>query len=181
MLLLDVPGQEFFDEQTGRIHEVKPCRLQLEHSLVSLSKWESKWEKPFLGKGDKTDEEMLDYIRCMTITQNVDPFVYLSLSAENILEVNKYINSKMTATWFSKSSEKPGQSEIVTSEIIYYWMITLGIPVEFQKWHLNRLMTLIKVVSLKNQPQKKMSKRALASRNASLNAARIARTKSGRG
>lgn len=181
MLTLEVAGQEFFNEETGEIKALKPTRLQLEHSLVSLSKWESKWETPFLGKGEKTDEQIRDYIRCMTITQNVDPSVYFALTPEDISKVDKYINSKMTATWFSKEEDRRGQRETITSEIIYYWMITLGIPVEFQKWHLNRLMTLIKVVSIKNSPKKKMSQRALAHRNTSLNAQRIASMKSGRG
>lgn len=181
MLTLDVSEQEFFNEDTGEIKVLKPTRLQLEHSLVSMSKWESKWEIPFLGKGKKTDEQIRDYIRCMTITQNVDPSVYFALTSEDISKVDKYINKKMTATWFSNEEERRGRQKTVTSEVIYYWMITLGIPVEFQKWHLNRLMTLIKIVSIENSPKKKMGKRALANRNTSLNAQRIARMKSGRG
>lgn len=181
MLTLEVAGQEFFNEETSEIKVLKPTRLQLEHSLVSVSKWESKWEIPFLGKGEKTDEQVRDYIRCMTITQNVDPSVYFALTPEDISKVDRYINKKMTATWFSKEEERRGQQKTVTSEVIYYWMITLGIPVEFQKWHLNRLLTLIKVVSIENSPKKKMSNRALANRNTRLNAQRIARMKSGRG
>lgn len=181
MLTIDIPDQEYFNEQTNEIKIIKGQRLQLEHSLVSLSKWESKWEIPFLGKSEMTDEQLLDYIRCMTITQNVKPDVYLALSKENIREIEQYINRKMTATWFSNVQKSSGSGEVVTSEIIYYWMITLGIPVEFQKWHLNRLMTLIKVVSLKNSPKKKMSQRELAHRNSSLNAQRIKSKKSGRG
>lgn len=176
MLTIDVPAQEYFDESTGEVVQVKAQKLQLEHSLVSLSKWESKWEIPFLDKKKKTPEQMMDYIRCMTITQNVNPLVYASLSQENINAVNKYINSKMTATWFSEEQKSPPSRRIVTSEVIYYWMITLNIPVEFQKWHLNRLLTLIKVCNLENKPKKKMSKRQLASRNAALNAQRLRRS-----
>lgn len=176
MLTIDVPAQEYFNESTGEIVQIKAQKLQLEHSLVSLSKWESKWEIPFLDKKQKTPEQMMDYVRCMTITQNVNPLVYASLSQENINAVNKYINSKMTATWFSEEQKSPPSRRIVTSEVIYYWMITLNIPVEFQKWHLNRLLTLIKVCNLENQPKKKMSKRQLASRNAALNAQRLRRS-----
>lgn len=176
MLTIDVPAQEYFNESTGEVIQIKAQKLQLEHSLVSLSKWESKWEIPFLDKKEKTQEQMMDYIRCMTITQNVNPLIYASLSQENINAVNKYINSKMTATWFSEEQKSPPSRRIVTSEVIYYWMITLNIPVEFQKWHLNRLLTLIKVCNLENQPKKKMSRRQLASRNAALNAQRLRRS-----
>ncbi len=183
MLTIVVPERELFDESTSRITVIKEQKLQLEHSLVSMSKWESRWEIPFLGKGEKTSEQVLDYIRCMTITQNVNPLVYLSLTQENIDEVDKYINKKMTATWFSEQpNNHPGPSrEVVTSELIYYWMIALNIPLECQKWHLNRLMTLIKVCSIKNTPPKKMTPKQLAARNSALNAKRIAKTRSGRG
>lgn len=173
MLTIDVPEQEYFNEATSEITIVKGQKLQLEHSLISLSKWESKWEIPFLDKKDKTQEQMMDYIRCMTITQNVDPLVYQSLSVENIEAINKYINGKMTATWFSEEQKATPNRKVVTSEVIYYWMISLGIPVEFQKWHLNRLLTLIKVCNLENQPKKKMSQRQLARRNAALNSQRL--------
>lgn len=152
------------------------CRtIQLEHSLVSLSKWESKWHKPFLSKVEKTAEETEDYIKCMTITQNVDPEIYKHLSSENIRSVNKYIKDPMTATWFSEDKTKPkgrNSGEQVTAEIIYYWMVTLNIPLECQKWHLNRLLTLIRVCNIKNQPPKKMSKKEVMARQAALNAAR---------
>lgn len=152
------------------------CRtIQLEHSLVSLSKWESKWHKPFLSKVEKTAEETEDYIKCMTITQNVDPEIYKHLSSENIRSVNEYIKDPMTATWFSEDKTKPkgrNSGEQVTAEIIYYWMVTLNIPLECQKWHLNRLLTLIRVCNIKNQPPKKMSKKEVMARQAALNAAR---------
>lgn len=146
--------------------------LQLEHSLISLSKWESKWCKPFFSKEDKTYEETLDYIRCMTLTSNVPDEVYKCLTPSNIAAINDYIAAPMTATWFGKDQQSKRSNEQVTSELIYYWMIALNIPFECQKWHINRLLTLIRVCNIKNQPPKKMSKRALMSRNAALNASR---------
>lgn len=143
--------------------------LQLEHSLVSISKWESRWHKPFLSKKEKTSEETIDYIRCMTITQNVSPSVYSHLSGANIQEIDAYINDSMTATFFSDNKKKGSKQTIITSEVIYYWMIALRIPMECQKWHLNRLLTLIKVCSEKNAPPKKMSRDEIISRNVALN------------
>ncbi len=173
MLRIEVPGEEFWDEVNEEFIYSKPVTLQLEHSLVSLSKWESKWHKAFLGKQDKTEEELLDYIRCMTITQNVDPNVYNRLTSENFRAINEYIEDPMTATSFYsfEPANKIG-GETVTAELIYYWMVSFSIPVEFQKWHLNRLLTLIRVCSVKNAPPKKHSKQEIMSRNAALNAAR---------
>lgn len=171
MLTITIPAREMFDDKTQRFLTTKKQTLQLEHSLVSLSKWESKWNKPFLSKDEKTTEETLDYVRCMTITQNVDPTVYNSLTNSNIEAIHKYINEPMTATTFNNTQNKGGR-EIITSELIYYWMISFNIPMECQKWHLNRLLTLIRVCNVKNAPSKKMSKRDIASQYASLNAAR---------
>ena len=175
MLRITIPKTELWDERKEEFVSVKERTLELEHSLVSLSKWESKWCKPFLTDAKRTDEETIDYIRCMTITPNVDPKIYYALTKENIMQINAYIESPMTATFFSKDKEKGriGTSrEIITSELIYYWMISFNIPFECQKWHINRLITLIKVCSIKNEPPKKMSKKSLMSRNAALNAAR---------
>lgn len=174
MLQITIPSYELFDENTNKIVFVKGRDLQLEHSLVSISKWESKWKKPFLGDTQKTREETIDYIRCMTLTQNVDPLVYRGITYENIRQVNAYIEDSMTATTF-KRAPKRASGGAVTSEIIYYWMISLEIPVEFQKWHLNRLLTLIRVCDEKSQPSKKMSKRDVMSQYRSVNAARRAR------
>lgn len=173
MLVITVPAVEMFNEETQEFFSTKEQTLQLEHSLVSLSKWESKWGKAFLTNEHKTEEETIDYIKCMTITQNVNPITYLQLTRQNIEEINKYIDSPMTATTFYNAPEQKGRGrEIVTSELIYYWMIALNIPMECQKWHLNRLLTLIRVCNIKNTPPKKMSKREIMNRNAALNASR---------
>lgn len=173
MLYITVPSTRLWNEATEEFAFVPETSLQLEHSLVSLSKWESKWCKPFLSdKTEKTDEQILDYIRCMTLTQNVNPLVYRCLSAENIRQINEYIAAPMTATTFSEDKSK-NSKEIVTSELIYYWMIALQIPFECQKWHINRLLTLIRVCNIKNAPPGKgKSKRELTSQYAAMNAAR---------
>lgn len=173
MLQIDVPACEFWDEANNEFINTKNTTLTLEHSLVSLSKWESKWCKPFLTRDAKTIEETIDYIRCMTLTQNVDPNVYKALSSENINAIKKYIDDPHTATTIKDNPNTPKSREIITSELIYYWMIALNIPIEVcQKWHLNRLLMLIRVCNIKNQPPKKMTQRELMSRNAALNAAR---------
>lgn len=143
----------------------------LEHSLVSLARWEAHWRKPFLSREKKSRAETIDYIRCMTITENVDKSIYEVLSDDMIDLVSSYINEPMTATTFSDDG-KPGRvsREIITAEIIYYWMVALQIPFEpCQRWHLNRLLTLVRVCNIKNQPKKKMSQHDIISRNAKLN------------
>lgn len=172
MLTITIPERELWDEERAEFISVKEQTLQLEHSLVSLSKWESKWKKPFLTKEDKTPEETIDYIRCMTLTPNVKPEVYNCLTHDNIAKINNYISDPMTATTINMQGLSKGGKEIVTSELVYYWMVALNIPFECQKWHLNRLITLIQVCNVKNTPPKKMSKRDIMSRNAALNAAR---------
>lgn len=172
MLKIAIPLKE---EEWDGLNEIfiEPCYeiLQLEHSLVSISKWESKWCKPFLNQ-KKTTEETIDYIKCMTLTPKVDPDVYNHLSKKNIEEINNYIEAPMTATTFSNDKNGGRNKEVITSEIIYYYMLAFNIPFECQKWHLNRLLTLIRVCSIKNNPGKKMSKREIMDRNAALNAAR---------
>lgn len=158
MLQITIPAAEYFDELTEEFIEVKAYTLQLEHSLISISKWEAKWKKPFLGKEDKTEEETMDYIRCMTITQNVDPMAYRALPNSELQRIKEYINDPMTATWFHDRDKKASTRRVITSELVYYWMIAQNIPIECEKWHFNRLMTLIRVCGEKNQPPKKMSK-----------------------
>lgn len=172
MLQIKIPAVEQWDETKQEFISTKEQTLSLEHSLVSLSKWESKWCKALLTKQEKTSEETLDYIKFMTLTQNVDPEVYKYLTNGNIDEVNRYIEAPMTATYFSEDKTSKTSREQITAELIYYWMISLNIPFECQKWHLNRLLTLIKVCNIKNQPPKKRSKNDIMSRNAALNAAR---------
>ena len=167
---------EYYDERNEMFIPPKSTTIQLEHSLVSLSKWESKWCKPFL-HSDKTDEETLDYIKCMTLTDGVSPKVYDHLSRRNVREITDYINAPMTATTFSNENSKRSR-DIVTSEVMYYWMIANNIPFECQHWHLNRLITLVRVCGVHNQPQKKRSKKEIASQYAALNAQRRAKFKS---
>ena len=173
MLYITIPATELWDELNQEFIITKTTTLQLEHSLVSISKWEAKWQKPFLTKEPKTSEETLDYIKCMTLTQNVNPSTYDRLSYQNVTEINNYVESAMTATTITeRNKNKAGNTELITSELIYYWMIALNIPFDCQKWHLNRLLTLIRVCNIKNQPPEKRSRREIMSRNAALNAAR---------
>lgn len=173
MLIIDVPESEFFNEELNEFQKVKGWQLQLEHSLVSISKWESKWKKPFLSS-DKTAEESLDYIKCMTVNHGVADYLYLSLNSDQLQKITDYIGDAMTATTFTNEQVR-GKKEIVTAELIYYWMIAQNIPYECRKWHLNKLLTLIRVCAIKNAPPKKMSKREIMQQNSSLNAARKAK------
>lgn len=175
MLRIVIPAsQELWDEKNECFLSGKEQVLQLEHSLLSVSKWESKWNKAFLGKKEKTTEETIDYVRCMTLTQNVDPLAYDRLTSENIKKIVEYIEAPMTATYFHNDKVMGRNLETVTSELIYYWMISLNIPFECQKWHLNRLFALIRVCSMKNSPPKKMSQAEIMRRNRALNEARKA-------
>lgn len=173
-LSITVPTAELFDSRAGEFIETKETVLHLEHSLISISKWESKWHKPYLSKDNKTKEEALDYIRCMTLNSGVDPNVYLGLSDDNIEEIARYVSDPMTATTIKKQNQRPS-NEVVTSELVYYWMTELNIPFDpCQKWHFSRLLTLIEVCSVKKTPAKKMSKGDILRQNHSLNAARRA-------
>lgn len=169
MLKLKVVLREEFDDSKQEFVDLETFDLELEHSLVSVSKWESNFEIPFMGKREKTNEEIFWYVKAMVLTPDVPDEVFAHLSNDNIREINKYINKKMTATTFHETSSKKGPQETITSEIIYYWMFSLNIPMECQHWHLERLLALIKVVNLKNAPPKKMSREEQASRQRELN------------
>ena len=173
MLTVTIPAAEYFDDVKNEFLNTKRQDLQLEHSLVSISKWEAKWNKPFIGKSMKTNEETFDYIRCMTLTQNVDPMVFKHIPKNVLDEVTKYVEAPMTATVLLDTSNSRPQREVITSELIYYWMIAHNIPFECQKWHLNRLLTLIRVCNIKNSPPKKMSQKEIIARNKELNAQRL--------
>lgn len=172
MLVIHIDGAEIFNDDTQEFISIDSQDLLLEHSLISISKWESKWRKSFLNSDDKTTEEVLDYIRCMTINKNIPLDVYYSMSEENLKKIRDYINSPMTATTFSTRDASSNTESIVTSELIYYWMTAYSIPFECEKWNLNRLLTLIRICSIKNQPAKKMSKSEIAKQNRAINAAR---------
>lgn len=181
MLKIIIPARKWFDDDTQTfVFQNSACELILEHSLLSLSKWEAKWKKPFLNdSGQRTDEEFIDYVRCMTINQGIDPKVYYSLTSESIKKIQQYIGDPMTATTIKRRPNKrPGGKKIVTSELIYAWMVNYGIPFECQKWHLNRLMMLIEVCGIENGEKQKMSKSDVMRENASLNAMRRAQRKS---
>lgn len=170
LIKIHVPKTEFYDSESETFKTVNETTLELEHSLEAISKWESKWCKAFLGRDEKTTEQVIDYIKCMTLNE-VDDYIYLALTNQMIDEIATYIEKPMTATWFNDSHSKPSR-DVITSEIIYYWMITLGIPFECQRWHLNRLLTLIKVVNIKNAPPKKMKRKEIFEQNKALNEAR---------
>lgn len=172
MLEITIRSEEQWDEAKEEFIPSVEKTIRLEHSLVSLSKWESKWCKAFLGKQEKTYEETIDYVKCMTITQNVDPNIYNHLSAENFEAINKYIEAPMTAAYFFENPNAPKSRETIVAELIYYWMIVYNIPAQYEKWHLNRLLSLIKMCEMKSSPGTKMSAKDIASRNAALNAAR---------
>lgn len=175
MLTINIPGREIYIEKNHEFVNIKPQKIVLEHSLVSISKWESKYKKSFLSNKNKSVEEIVDYVRFMTITQNVDPMAYYALTDSQIKQITDYIEDPYSATTFH-NQQKSGKKEIVTSELIYYWMISLGIPFECKTWHLNRLLTLINICSIKNSPSKKMPmKDNIAQRN-QLNAMRRAKS-----
>lgn len=172
MLKIVVPKSEDYDPKTSEFISVPECVLTLEHSLISVAKWESRWKKSFLSCKKMTLEETIDYVKCMTLTNNVSNLVYDHLTTADFQKIFAYINDPMTATTFTDRQNRAFGREVITAEIIYYWMVALQIPFECQKWHLNRLMTLIRVVSIKQAPSKKMSRKDSMAQNRALNAAR---------
>lgn len=184
MLEITIPGSEDeWDSEKEKFVNRKPCTIKLEHSLISISKWEAKWHIPFMEQKQMNNEQLMDYVRCMTLTQNVDPEVYRHLTRENVYAIQDYMLDPMTATWFGNNEQKTqggfNKKQVVTSELIYYWMIAQNIPVEFERWHISRLLTLIEVCSIKNKEanggNKKMNKQQILNQNSKINAARRAR------
>lgn len=174
MLTITVSAVESFDESKQEFVSEGGTVLELEHSLVSLSKWESEHEKPFLGKEEKTAEEVLDYVKAMTLTPNVPAEIFLQLDQPNFDAINKYIESKQSATWFSEAPGAPKSSEVITSELIYYWLTVFNIPFEAETWNLNRLFNLIRICNIKSAKPKKMSRADQVARQRELNAQRKA-------
>lgn len=174
-ITITIPNREFFDQVNNRFFTIKGRNLTFEHSLLSITKWESRWHKPYLSKAEKTKEEAIDYLRCMCLDKDVDPKIFMAIDVQSMKEITSYIENPMTATTFRDDNKKPNR-EIITNEIVYYWMTELNIPFEpCQKWHFNRLMTLIRVASIKKQPPKKMGKKEAASQRMALNAQRRAK------
>lgn len=172
MLEIKTPESEFWDEKNERFVKVESQIFTFEHSLISISKWESKWQIPFLGKEEKTKEQMADYIRCMSL-KKMDVKSLSYFSKENMDAIAEYIQSKQSATFFHDDSKNGRKSrEQITSELIYYWMVAYNIPSEYEKWHLNRLLNLIRICEIKNRPPKKQPKGSILKSNAALNAAR---------
>lgn len=174
MLQIEIPDREYYDESKGEFVYTKAVSLQLEHSLVSLSRWESKWKKPFLNQ-DKplSREELIDYVRCMTINHGVPHDAYYGIGPQELVEIQNYIGDPHTATTIhDKRQTGIIRNETITSELIYYWMIACDIPISCEKWHLNRLLTLIKICNIKQTPEKKMSKSSVYAQNRALNAMR---------
>lgn len=175
MLKLTIPKVEAYDEVNNLFFTViEETTLHMEHSLVSLSKWEAIWGKPFLSDEDKTQEEAVSYFQLMTLTPDIPPEVYYNLSAAHYDQISEYINSKQSATWFTDLPNQSQKNEVVTAEIIYYWMSKLLIPIAFENWHLGRLFTQIKVFSEKDKPEQKMSKQEAYRRQREINAQRRA-------
>ena len=174
MLKIIIPKTEYYDEEAETFEVVEDFELELEHSLISLSKWESKFQKPFLGPGEKSSREILGYIEAMIITPIYPLDVFDRLTQENLTQINEYIESSESATTFGSMPERKGRGEIITSELIYYWMVAFTIPFECESWHLNRLFALIRICNIKNSKPKKMSRGEIARRNSELNAQRRA-------
>lgn len=157
MLEIRVTLEEGFDEESSKFVAASSFTVRLEHSLSSVSKWESVWEEPFLGKKEKTQKQTVSYIEMMILQDKLPPGVFQKLIAHHLEEIMNYVSADMTATKLHVDPNSSQSRETITSELIYYWMISMNIPVQFEHWHLNRLITLIRVINLKNTPKKKMS------------------------
>lgn len=177
MLTIRIPEKEFFDESASRFVKMEGGEFEIEHSLSAIAKWEAKYGTPFFSSMDKSLDESLDYIRCMTVTPNVDPNLYNRIDDSVMKQINEYIGAKQTATTIKKIGFQKKSPEIITAEVIYYWMISIGIPSEYDMWHLNRLFTLIEVFNAKNAPQKKMKQKDILAQNRALNESRKAKYK----
>ena len=176
MLTITLPAKEMFDEAASTFIMYPETELHLEHSLISLSKWESKWKKPYLGTEERTREEILDYIYCMSMDKNTDPELINHMGIEEYKKIQEYILDSHTATKiYYRRPKKGGRPEVYTSEVLYYYMIYYGIPWAAEKWHLNRLITLIKVCGIKGgTTNQAMDMNAIFAQNRALNAARRA-------
>lgn len=178
MYKVTIASKELWDEVNQVFTYPKGKTIELEHSLLSISKWESKWKKPFMVNFDRqrqeyTYEELIDYIRCMTITSNVDPNAYYSLTKKQVDDIYNYVDEQMTAAWFKDDNTPSNSTRQVTADLVYYWMTIYNIPFECQKWHFSRLMALIKICSIESQPKKKMSQRDILSQYDAINSARL--------
>lgn len=174
MLRIIIEGDESFNNETQTFETINDVVIDLEHSLISLSKWESEYQKPFLSSGVKTSEEIFGYLKVMVVTPNVDLDALYRCSQKDIEKIQKYIDSSQSATTFGMMPERRGPGEVITSELIYYWMVSLNIPFDCQYWHLNRLFSLIRIYNIKNSKSKKMPRNEIAQRNRELNAKRKA-------
>lgn len=177
MLRIEIGGSEYYDEVENRIIKIPAKVACLEHSLRSIAKWESKWNVPFLSNKEKTREQSIDYIRCMETTGRTDLSFIDYITQEQINQISEYINANMTATTINRRGSKRQSREIVTAEIVYFWMIQYEIPSEYDKWHFNRLLTLIEVCSIKSGPQQKMGHKEQMAQQRALNEARRAQYK----
>jgi len=174
MLKLIIPQEESFDEATNRFVVTKATILEFEHSLASLSKWESTFERPFLSNDKKSSEEVIAYVEMMLLTPDVSVETLESLTQVHYDKINQYISSKQTATTINEVRKGGRGGEVITAEIIYYWMVSMGIPFECQYWHLNRLLMLIKVINRKNEPSRKLGRNEAARKQRELNEQRRA-------
>lgn len=177
MLRLIIEGDESFDDETQTFNKVDDVVIELEHSLISLSKWESKYQVPFLSSDEKTPEEIFGYLQAMIIIPDIDPNIIYKCSQANVIDIQEYIDSSQSATTFGSMPNRQGPGETITSELIYYWMVTFNIPFECESWHLNRLFSLIRICNIKNSDSPNMSRNEIAQRNQDLNAQRKAELK----